>query len=167
MLLSPGKPQLPLISKTYTFPVGTKILDLQITYDHISLTLPNKIQPTPPIHTYTKTNQAQPTEKTMITQLYQDITIYPTNPYTITKTVGQRNGEHLLFVSLQMTPQYVPNQDIVTIPTNIQIDIYYELPQQPLFTADEYDLLIITDESFTTALQPLVTHHQLLPSLHN
>ena len=41
---------------------------------------------------------------------------------------------------------------------NIEIDIEYNEPQTSSFTADEYDLLIITHSKFVDDLQPLVVH---------
>ncbi|MBS3773292.1 MAG: peptidase C25, partial [Candidatus Thermoplasmatota archaeon] len=44
---------------------------------------------------------------------------------------------------------------------SIQVDVTYNEPAEPLLTADDsYDLLIVTPEAFTDALQPLVQHKE-------
>ena len=43
----PGKPLLPVITKTYTFPLGTKIFDVDVTCQYKEFILSKKVQPAP------------------------------------------------------------------------------------------------------------------------
>jgi len=61
-------------------------------------------------------------------------------------------------LNIDYYPQYSPASDIINIPTNINIEIDYIPPEVPLFNANSYDMLIITDEKFVSQLQPLVDH---------
>ena len=46
-LMDAGKPMLPVITKVYTFPLGTKILDVSVTYETETYVLDKKVQPAP------------------------------------------------------------------------------------------------------------------------
>jgi len=48
--LKTGYPMIPVISKTYTFPAGTKIIDVKINLDYNEVELIKKIKPTPESH---------------------------------------------------------------------------------------------------------------------
>jgi len=91
-------------------------------------------------------------------ELYSSLDLYPLEPYTISKNVGLKNRERVLSLNVRVYSQYSPADDSINIPTNIDIKIEYLPSENSLFTADEYDLLIITDEKFAEKLQPLVNH---------
>ena len=46
-LISTGKPILPVISKTYTFPIGTEIKNINVDFETEEYLLSKKIQPSP------------------------------------------------------------------------------------------------------------------------
>jgi hypothetical protein len=159
-LMDTGKPMVPVIVETYTFPLGTIIKSCDISTTTQELKLDQKIQPAP---------QALPLSNQYIVELltdeqlmdqtiYQSTNLYPTLPYEIQKGAGLENGEHVLIVNVRCYSQYSPANDAIYIPTSIDINILYEPPETPLLTNDEYDMLIITTEEFTDALQPLVDH---------
>lgn len=160
LLFQTGKPIIPVITKTLTFPVGTKIVDVTVNSDYRKYELSKKIQMSPESHPLSDkyVSEVSASEKNEI--IYNDLEIYPSEPFTIEKTIGLRDGKRVLSLHVRVTPQYMPAENTITIPTNIDIRIEYTLPKSPLFTADEYDLLIITDEKFASQLQPLIDHKE-------
>jgi hypothetical protein len=47
LLMETGKPMLPVITKVFTFPLGTKIVDVKVDFDTQKQVLSKKIQPSP------------------------------------------------------------------------------------------------------------------------
>ena len=158
-LSSSGKPMLPVITRTYSFPVGTHIDNVNVDINWQQQTLTQKITPTPLILPLSIEVDSSVLEEQRIDEtVYESESWYPEQPYTVRMGSGIEDGEQVIFVNVQCTPQYAPARDLVKIPTNIQIELTYENPIEPLFTADQYDLLIITHPLFADDLQPLVDH---------
>jgi len=158
MLLETGKPVIPVVTKTFTFPLGTKIIDVKINSDMKEYTLSKKIQPSPEPVSPSDRHVSVVSEVILDEEVYSSLDLYPLEPYTIRKSVGLKNGERVLSLNVRVNSQYSPAADAINIPTNIGIQIEYLLPENSILTADEYDLLIITDEKFSAKLQPLVNH---------
>jgi len=158
-LSSTGKPMLPVITQTYSFPVGTQIDDVTVNINWEQQTLTEKITPTPlilPLSLEVETSVLA--EQRIDETIYESTSWYPEQPYTVRMGSGIEDGEQVIFVNVQTTPQYAPARDLIKIPTDINIELTYNDPSEPLFTADEYDLLIITHPLFEDDLQPLVDH---------
>ena len=158
VLLETGKPVIPVVTKTFTFPLGTKIIDVKINSDLKEYALSKKIQPSPEPVSPSDRHISLVSEVVLDEEAYSSLDLYPLEPYTIRKSVGLKNGEHVLSVNVRVNSQYSPAADTINIPTTIDIQIEYLPPENSLLTADEYDLLIITDEKFAAKLQPLVNH---------
>ena len=162
LLLETGKPVIPVITKVFTFPLGTKIVDVEVDFDIEKQVLSKKIQPSPrPIPlTDNLPIEKISTELVMDEEVYSSSALYPAEPYNIRKGAGISNGENVLFVNVKITPQYSPADDILYVPYgDIAIEVEYELPKTPFFTGMEtYNLLIITPETFSAGLQPLIAH---------
>ena len=156
-LMQEGRPMTPVISHTFTFPVGTRVEDISVSFDTASYALDAKVQPAP---------KAVPlTDKiivddvyTMDSTVYQQDTLFPQDSYTIRKGVGRDQADHVIFVTVDCFVQYNPVADLLVVPEDIDLEVKYELPKEPLLTADEFDMLIITTEEFVDELQPLVDH---------
>ena len=158
-LLETGKPVVPVIAKTFTFPVGTRISKVDVIFEVEKLKLSNKIRPSPqPVPLSTTLVAETKSEAILDKEVYGSAELYPSEQYTIQKGVGLKNQEHVLYLTVRCNAQYSPATDTINIPRNIEIKIEYIPPEKPLFAVDEYDLLIITDESFVSGLQPLVEH---------
>ena len=159
LLLDEGKPILPVITKTYTFPIGTVINDVHVTSTTKMYTLPSKIQPSPkPVILSPQFSSAAAVEITPDETVYMSSDLYPSESYTVRIGVGLNGDERVIYVNVHCYPQYSPAQDIIYMPEDISIDIEYTPPKTALLTADEYDMLIITDKKFASQLQPLVDH---------
>jgi len=157
-LMDPGKPMIPVVKKAYTFPVGTRILDVVVDIENRHYLLNKKIQPTPPAIIQNNIVETKSNDCVLDIQLYSNLDLYPSEAYEVTKTIGLREGKLVLSLNVRINSQYSPGLNIINIPKNVKIKIQHIPPKKPLFTADEYDLLIITDEEFVSELQPLVEH---------
>jgi len=161
-LMQPGKPILPVVTKIYTFPRGTKINDVTaILSDTKEQQLVKKIQPAP---------QPVPLlpEKTIGSQVYKEDKkiyseneLYPKSWYTYSLGVGINNNKNVLFLRIHIYPvRYNPVDNRIYYINDVDIKISYEEKEyQPSSTATgQYDLLIIAPSRFSKALQPLIEH---------
>jgi hypothetical protein len=158
-LMDEGKPMLPVVTKTYTYPVGTVLDGVDVSFVTQSYNVPYKIQPAPSPVSLSDTIIPQTAiDPQPDSTVYNQAGLYPQDSYRVRTGVGLKDGERVLYVNVDCFAQYEPLQNTVYVPTDIDITLKYNLPKSPLFTANEYDLLIITDETFKDALQPLVDH---------
>ena len=155
-LMDPGKPMVPIISKTLIIPIGSTIESCTVNITTNPVRLEQKLLPAPKHHIL----------NTMVSKMIykQDLDVYtldefyPIQQFRVRKGIGLENHQHVMFVTIDCFSQYNPISNIIKIPSEITIEYSYNPPTKPLFTADEYDLLIITDEQFVNALTPLVQH---------
>ena len=69
------------------------------------------------------------------------------------------DGEHVIFLSIRIYPYiYIPSENLLKYATQIKIKIDYTPPDKPLFTNDEYDLLIICPSQWKEELEKLREH---------
>jgi hypothetical protein len=154
-----GAPMIPRQIHTFEFPFGTKITDVtcEITsVEHMKMT--DKILPAPkPIVLGSSDKHVYE----MDTSIYASEEMFPSNWYTIS-TGGGLNKEniHTTFVVVESYPvRYNPTNDLLTIASDMKISFTVEEPQTPILTsADEYDMVIIAPNEFSSALQPLIDH---------
>ncbi len=159
MLLDEGKPVIPSVSKTFVFPLGTKIVNTDISSDIKEYDLSMKIQPSPkPVPSASNLLSKMSVEVIPDELVYSSEDMYPSEFYSIKMGAGLKDKEHVLYFTVKCYAQYSPATDVLIIPENIEIKIEYNLPKTSLLTADEYDMLIITDKKFESQLQPLVNH---------
>ena len=159
MLSDMGKPMMPVITKTFTFPVGTRIVDVGVDFDVMDYSLSKKIQPSPRLIPLS----LEPMPGTSIEvipdeSVYSSTDLYPSEPYTVKKGVGLCNNQRVVYFTVHCYVQYVPAENLLKIPKFIDISIDYQPPAEPLFGESAFDLLIITSENFVDELQPLVDH---------
>ena len=161
-LMETGKPMLPVITKVFTFPLGTKIVDVKVDFDTQKQVLSKKIKPSPKPVPLTDNLPIEKISTGLVIdeEVYSNSALYPAESYTIRKGAGLSNGENVLFLNVKVTPQYSPADDILYVPQGeIEIEVEYVKPETPYFTGLEtYDLLIITPQEFSAGLQPLVNH---------
>jgi len=159
VLMLTGKPILPVITKTFNFPVGTKIVDVDVSLVMNEYPLSDKVQPAP-MPVILSIDQIKETSQDISPDLsvYSSSDPYPSEAYTIRKGVGLKDSEHVTYLNIDCYAQYIATQDMMYVPEKIEINIQYEEPETAILTNDEYDMLIITDEKFAEGLQPLVNH---------
>lgn len=159
LLLETGKPIIPVISRTCTFPYGTQINEINVISHMEEYKLTQKIMPSPrPVILSYPYPEGYIPEAVPDPSIYDHSNPYPAQPYAINTGVGLQDNERVLFVTIHCYAQYIPTQDIINIPSQIEIEIIHEPPSDPMKTPDTYDMLIITDEKFASHLQPLVDH---------
>ena len=159
-ILQTGRPLLPIIKKVFYFPLGSKIIDVNVVIDYDSYNLPTIITPCPLPKILDEKNYQCLSEEIIVDVTFYNLDVfYPEQPYYIHKSGGLNNNEHVLFCNIQVVPQYNPLKNIILIPTCIDISIEYLLPEEPLLTSNnEYEMVIIAPEEFSKELQPLINH---------
>ena len=159
MIYQTGKPLIPVVTKTFTFEAGTKIEDVNVQIDWEKIDLTEKIMPSlGALPMTTETTRYEQELGKIDESVYSSSDLYPSEPYTITKRAGLKDDNHVTYVTVRCNAQYSPINDYVNVPKTIDIDINYDEPAEPQFTADEYDLLIVTHSKFADDLQRLVNH---------
>ncbi|MBS3748626.1 MAG: peptidase C25 [Candidatus Thermoplasmatota archaeon] len=158
-LQNPGEPVLPKITKTFILPLGSKITDINIESSKpINQKLNSFILPAnePVIDGQT------PTENRPLSQeVYQKDSLYPDTSYNTQKSVGLKDGEHVLFYSVHYYPiRYNPVENTIYHSEEIDINLQYTSPSEPVQpqAIDDQDLMIIYPEVFSEEIQPLIEH---------
>jgi hypothetical protein len=160
-LLERGKPILPIISQTYTYPLGTIIKDIKLDYEIEQKELSKMIEPAPSPMPLLNINGLldNPSEPVYDIETYASEALYPSEPYEINKGIGQINGVTHVILNIKITPQYSPVNNIIYIPKEkINIQVKYEQREIKTIENDDYELVIITIEQFVPELQSLVKH---------
>jgi len=153
------KPTLPVVTKVYTFPFGTIIDNVAVTFsDFTEKQLSKPIEPSPERYILS-IDVSQNIDKSDEVMTYSDIEIYPEERFGYRTGAGLKGEEMAVYLTISIYPdQYYPQHNIVSHAGKAEIKIDYTLPETPVTFPDEYDLLIIGPESFESALQPLVDH---------
>ena len=153
-----GKPILPQITKTYTLPFGSTITSVSVVFsDQQEIKITKPIQPgTAPIPLTETTTQ--PSNQNVMS-IYKDLLIYPQEQFEYFTSAGRKDNNPVNFVTVLCYPvHYVPQQQTIFYSTNVEITVKYTPPEQQITSTNAYDLVIITPNAFSSALQPLVTH---------
>ena len=158
-LQNPGKPILPIITKVYTLPFGSKIDSIDVIFsEKKEIILDKDIKPAPLpqfISKFTKTYN--PNEIRKYEPVYSSSNFYPTTSYSYTIGSGLKDNEHIIYIAVHCYPiRYSPAYKTLYFSDNFKIKITYKLHQ--INFSDTYDLIIITPSKFSDALQPLVDH---------
>jgi len=158
-LMKAGNYFLPAVTRVFTFPFGTKINDVVVSFSGIKeKTVSKKVSlvPEPIPDIYNERTASEFVEKD--NEVYP-LGIYPTKQYSYNVGAG-RDGDKLVnYLSVKLCPvQYDSSENKVYYANNADIKITYTLPDNPVVFADDYDLVIIAPEKFANALQPLVDH---------
>ena len=145
-----GIPILPVITKTFIFPLGTKINDIDLIFNVSKKNIDKKVMPSTP-----------PSIFGMVKEKMNEKNItYPFSWYDYHIGVGLKNGKHVIFLSMKIYPvRYKPKLNEIDYSNKIKIVIKYEKGKAINFNS-RYDLLIIAPSKFTSFLQPLINHKE-------
>jgi len=141
-----GEPMLPVITKTFSFPIGTKINNINVDMDWKQYDLNKKITPTPVIIPISLEIDPEIIEEKMINEaIYSSTELYPSEPYSTMIGTGIEDMEHVTFVNVKCFPRYSPANDYINIPTSINIEVDYEPTEsfEQLGETEQYDRLTI------------------------
>ncbi len=159
-LITTGEPILPIVIKKYVFPFGTKIKDVQVTFSEIKeYSLSKKIAPAPsPVTTINGAETKMEKDKEN-EAVYTSNKLYPEEQYAFSFHAGLEGKDHVVILNLQCFPiQYLPAENLIYTAGRLNVEVTYELPRKPVIFQDEYDMVIIAPEKFSTDLQPLIDH---------
>ena len=156
-LSEPNRPVLPIYVKTVQIPFRST--DIQVhcsiqTSDFMPVS--KKIIPTR-ITTTALTENLIP--YTLDQQIYNSPELYPSTWYTYDLGAGRNeNDQQVTFVKVICHPvRYSPLNNQLLLASNFEVTISYHEPQVPLqSSAEDYDMVIIAPEKFSSSLQPLI-----------
>jgi hypothetical protein len=143
----------PACVKTFTFPFGTKILNVECISRNIhkeKLCKALKVAPEPiivgtPCKVFPRGDNAPP--------------VVLDTWYEYDVGTGLDGRERRVFVKVEVFPvQYYPHENIVEWAEEVEIVIKFKQPVQPLLFDEEYALLVITPAMFSDELEELVVH---------
>ncbi len=158
----PGKPCLPVIEKTLYFPEHTRINSVTYTTkDTQSMRIDSPVALTPIPAPVSKMNN----DNRKTTSFYDHPHPFPEQGLQYDCGKGLYQGKPAIILKMQLHPvTYYPNQDRIEYTEHMQVQITYhqrEFEQKNSESLDEdYKMIILTPEQFTSNLQPLVSHKQ-------
>ena len=155
-----GKPSLPVFTKVFTFPFGTKIESVNVIFSQpITKVISKPVVPSPDIQIFSTNLVSNKIKGSDAVESYSDIDVYPDEQFGFRTGAGLNDGEEVTFLTVPIIPvQYRPKENAIYYSEEAEIDISYVLPEDPFVFPDEYDLLIIAPKNFESALQRLVDH---------
>lgn len=159
-ITEPGKPMLPMYVKTIDLPFGVTDINVYCTIQNIQeMTISKSIIPTPESIPLASTKKFSK-EKLIDETVYSSYELYPTDWYSYRVGCGLSiNGEHVTHVAIQIYPiRYSPAASKLYYIEDMDIEINYVIPIEPVTFADAYDLVIITPRKFSILLNRLVSH---------
>jgi len=146
-----GKPILPKHTMVYTFPFGTRIKNVEVSFSEtFEQEIFKPISPSPEpqiVSTIYKLNSVKTSE---MVEAYSEIEMYPESRYSYRTGAGLKDGDHVIYLTLHLYPvQYSPSSNMIYYSKSSTIDITYTSPKNPINFPDEYDFLIITPADFS------------------
>jgi len=158
-----GQPMLPVYSKTYMFPLGTKIKNVEcIPGEIITQQIDEKIQPAPepvPLNVLQEIKNLEKQDVFMDMSVYSSEELYPNTWYDYKIGVGIDKGESVIFVNINFYPvRYSPMGGFLEISESVTFEVQYEENELINTNEEGYDLVIIAPNKFKFALYPLMYH---------
>ncbi|MCX6667767.1 MAG: C25 family cysteine peptidase [Euryarchaeota archaeon] len=166
-LIEAGKPILPSHTETFTFPLGTKIKNVEcvIPSDITKEIISKKIEPAPKpvlsiyIDKAKISNNSVEKEIVEDSSIYTSSNLYPDKWYDYNIGCGLDKGQHVIFLTVQTYPvRYSPAENTIYYTNDVDVKITFEKPTNSVKFADTYDMVIIAPKKFSAKLQPLIKH---------
>ena len=165
LLRATGKPILPVYTKTFKFPKGTKIKNVECTISDVkSEVIDGKIEPASEpvkkIAVETTIVENKDKETTLEDEnVYSSSELFPAEWYNYNIGCGLYKGKDVIFLKINCYPvRYSPAEDTLYYTSSFDIHITYEEDTNEETFDTEYDLLIITPRRFKLVLNSLVRH---------
>ena len=145
-----GMPSIPLVSKVFTFPIGTQLNDVEVTFsEEIIQSITKPVIPAPEPQIISTLHSIKPIKKSDPIETYSDIDIYPNSKYTYRTGAGIKDGKHVIYLTVFLHPiQYEPSSNLIYYTENAEVNINYNPSVKPVNYPDEYDLLVIAPTIF-------------------
>ncbi|MDH7507403.1 MAG: hypothetical protein QHH15_06445, partial [Candidatus Thermoplasmatota archaeon] len=131
-LNSPGKPLLPFYVKTYKFPIGTKIYDVECLFSDVKKeVLLSKVKPAPNpvplISLKTSIDNVDKQEKVEDVNVYSSFETYPDKWFEYNIGVGLDGKQRVIFLTIRIYPVlYSPGEDTIYYIEDADVKITYE-----------------------------------------
>ena len=150
-LIEEGKPLLPMYTKKLTYPIGTKIKEVNVQIlSTKKATISKDIVTSPVAVQIGQLKVAKPTTEEL------------TQPYPekwFDYKVSTNYFDKQVVVNLYINPvKYDPLDKTITWANKVNIIIDYEKPESNPVSNSDYDFLILTADQFSSALNPLIAH---------
>jgi len=154
---NPGRPVLPVISKTYELPFGSIVNDVLCNPSQISETYIDKqvnFAQKPVI--YGKTSVCRTIKDQSI---YDSSELYPSSWYNYNIRVGFDGEKHVTYLTIYCYPvRYSPKNNILKTAETIDVSFSYNQPVKSISNEENYDMVIICPNLFKFSLRKLVNH---------
>lgn len=143
-------PILPVNVTTFKLPFGTQIVDFKTHYSK-----PENLSLGKDINYGSCSTLTEESEK-----IYKSDEMYPSSFISYHTGGGVSGDKHKTFVSVRINPvTYTPTENTAHFVDKVSFEIIYKEPKIPILDdINEYDLLIISPDSFISNLQKLVDH---------
>lgn len=155
----PGEPWIPVFIKTFEFPCGTKITDVECVLSDVrTMSVSKRIEPVSSLRWLAGCDFIF--EKRVNPVIYSSGDPYPESWFSYDKGAGvNKKGDHVLFLSLYVNPvRYIPIENIVEYIDSIEVIVTYEESEFVGFESNTYDLVVITPVEYSDSLWPLIEH---------
>jgi len=140
-LIHSGKPMLPVITRVFIFPFGSKIKCVDVSFSESrEYTLTKEVQPAlKPIPMID--GAIIEAESVKDAKVYSSSELYPYSSYSYNTVAGLNGEDHVIYLSVQCYPvRYSPSKNLIYYSKDVDINVIYEEPIIPLSYPDEYDL---------------------------
>jgi hypothetical protein len=158
-LYQSNRPIIPFVFRNYSFPLGSKIIDIDLNFNTIKYkNLSKKIMPSlEPVIPGIKKNDSN---FEMDPRVYDSFDLYPDNWYKIHTGGGIYKGEHQTFLNIRIFPiRYNPKSDKIYYLDYIELKISIKKPADNFLKINTmYDLIVISPIEFSDQIQRLVNH---------
>ena len=151
-----GAPMLPEMTLTYTYPFGTRVTNVAVTFSEPqTYVLEKAVMPAPAPVTADDTG-AIITARPDTTSLGS---LYPSERFTYNLGAGIENESHVVYLTLQCYPvQYQKADQTILFSRQATVTVSYELPAAQPRPTEVYKLVILAPSKWAAAVQPLVAH---------
>jgi len=155
LLLNSNKPIIPYYEKTFSYPAGTIIEDIDVQLkENVKTDINKKITPSPQPQIASMAHIKQ--TKTISEELTEP---YPDKTFDYTVGRGIKDEKPTTFVTVSVYPvKYLPNEKQISSFNEFEIKISINKPKKPVENANNYDLLILSPGKYLPDLNSLVTH---------
>ena len=164
-----GQPILPSYTKTFIYPRGTKIKNVEcIISDVKSQLVDGKIELAPePVKLISIKNSISEDENTKefneTPDIYSSSDLYPEGWFDYKVYSGLIDDEPSIILKVNCYPiRYLPNENTIYVIDSCDIEVTYEEPINQKPVQKLYDMVIICPRRFVINLLPLVGHKNLM-----
>jgi len=161
-LIEAGSPMLPVYITSFTFSWNAKILGVNCLFSDVKeMTIDKKIIPVAePIKLVGDYNNQEPIYKEN-SEIYESNTPFPNSWFTYYITCGLNDAnEQSIFVTVTFYPvRYAPEINKLYFVNDVEIIVNYDDPgYKPVNYEEEYDMVIIAPNKFSSTLNTFIEH---------